>query len=204
MGLVLVLHQGLSRMSWMFFLVLGAWGLYRSIRGQGIDGNYLGASVVGQILFVLQGVIGVILWVDGRLPNLLRPEVHILYGAFVVVFSTIHLSGRAEGRRLESRHVGHDVFDNVFVWRVATFNRFRVRDNLALLKSQRGLSTSKPGLRQAQPSLEIKSCLFLFQPILQHLQISRRAFNLKPHGIWLKFQRVRHCGHKHALFFDKL
>ena len=47
---------------------------------------YLGATVVGQILFILQGVIGVILWVDGRLPNLLRPEVHILYGAFVIVF----------------------------------------------------------------------------------------------------------------------
>ena len=86
MEFVLVLHQGLSRMSWMFFLALGLWGGYRAIRGQGIDGNYLGAAVVGQALFILQAIIGVVLWIDGRLPNLARPEVHILYGAFVVVF----------------------------------------------------------------------------------------------------------------------
>jgi len=86
MELVLVLHQGLSRMSWMFFLALGLWGGYRAIRGQGIDGNFLGASVVGQIVFWAQGVVGVILWANGHTVNLLRPEVHILYGAFVVVF----------------------------------------------------------------------------------------------------------------------
>lgn len=86
MDVVLVLHQGLSRMLWMFFLALGLWGGFRALRGQGVDGNYLGAGAVGQALFWINGIIGVVLWVDGRLPNLARPEVHILYGAFVVVF----------------------------------------------------------------------------------------------------------------------
>jgi len=86
MEFVLVLHQGLSRMTWMYFLVLGLWGGYRALRSQGIDGNYMGAAVVGQVLFVLQAIIGVVMWIDGRLPNLARAEVHILYGAFVVVF----------------------------------------------------------------------------------------------------------------------
>ncbi|MCP5095017.1 MAG: hypothetical protein GY943_05660 [Chloroflexi bacterium] len=86
MEFIVVLHQGLSNMAWMYFLALGVWGGYRAIRGWGVDGNYLGASVLGQAIFVIQGIIGVVLWIDGRLPALARAEVHILYGAFVVIF----------------------------------------------------------------------------------------------------------------------
>lgn len=86
MNFVFVLHQGLSNMAWMYFLVIGLWGLVRAIRGQVVDGSYLGAVVIGQGLFILQAIIGVLLWVDGRLSSLARPEVHVLYGAFVVVF----------------------------------------------------------------------------------------------------------------------
>ena len=73
-------------MAWMYFLVISLWGLVRAIRGQVVDGSYLGAVVIGQGLFILQAIIGVLLWVDGRLSALARAEVHILYGAFVVVF----------------------------------------------------------------------------------------------------------------------
>lgn len=86
MGIVLLLHQRLAVMAWMFFLAVGLWGLVRAIRGQGVDGSYLGALYVGQAIFIVQAIIGVILWIDGRLPALARPEVHILYGAFLVVF----------------------------------------------------------------------------------------------------------------------
>lgn len=86
MGFVVVLHGGLSNMAWMFFLAIGLWGLVRAVRGQAVDGSYLGAVVIGQGLFILQAIIGVVLWVNGRLSALARAEVHILYGAFVIVF----------------------------------------------------------------------------------------------------------------------
>lgn len=86
MGFVLTLHTGLANMTWMFFLVLGLWGLVRAIRGQAVDGSYLGAAAIGQILFVVEIIVGGVLWLNGRLSALLRPEVHILYGAFVLVF----------------------------------------------------------------------------------------------------------------------
>ena len=86
MGFVIVLHEGLSNMAWMFFLAIGLCGLVRAIRGLPVDGSYLGAVAIGQGLFLLQAVIGVILWVNGRLGALARPEVHVLYGAFVIVF----------------------------------------------------------------------------------------------------------------------
>jgi uncharacterized membrane protein len=86
MEFVIVLHGGLSNMTWMFFLLLGLWGLVRAIRGRAVDGSYMGAMVIGQGLFWLQGIIGVVLWINGRLSGLLRSEVHILYGAFVIIF----------------------------------------------------------------------------------------------------------------------
>ena len=86
MDFVIILHEGLSNMTWMFFLVIGLWGLVRAFRGQAVDGSYMGAMAIGQGLFILQAIIGVILWVSGRLLTLNRPEVHILYGAFVIIF----------------------------------------------------------------------------------------------------------------------
>ncbi|MFZ1399629.1 MAG: hypothetical protein WAS33_22180 [Candidatus Promineifilaceae bacterium] len=86
MGFVVILHEGLSNMSWMFFLALGLWGLVRAIRVLPVDGSYLGAVAIGQGLLWVQSVIGVILWINGRLATLSRPEVHILYGAFVMIF----------------------------------------------------------------------------------------------------------------------
>lgn len=86
MQFMTVLHAGIANMTWMFFLVLGAWGLFRGIRGQGLDGNYLGAAVIGQSLFVIQGIIGGILWLNGLDVTLARPGIHALYGIFVLLF----------------------------------------------------------------------------------------------------------------------
>jgi hypothetical protein len=85
MQTVHTLHSTLSNTTWLFFLALGVWGLFRAIRGQGIDGSYLGAAVIGQLLFVVQGVLGAWLWFGGR-RALSDPEIHILYGAFGLVF----------------------------------------------------------------------------------------------------------------------
>ncbi len=86
MQIITVLHEGIANMVWMFFLVLGAWGLFRAIRGEGIDGNYIGAVYIGQGLFVLQGIIGAILWFNGLDVALARPGIHVLYGIFVLIF----------------------------------------------------------------------------------------------------------------------
>ncbi len=86
MEFILILHDGLANMSWMYFLALGLWGFYRAIRKQGVDGTYLGAAVIGQSLFAFQGLLGLIMWLNGRLVFLSRPEIHILYGAFAFVF----------------------------------------------------------------------------------------------------------------------
>lgn len=86
MGVVILIHTNLSNTIWLFFLALGLWGLWRAARGQGVDGSYLGALVIGEILYAVQGILGVVLWLNGLLPNVGRPTMHILYGSFALVF----------------------------------------------------------------------------------------------------------------------
>ena len=86
MGIVRVVHANLSNTVWLFFLVLGLWGLFNAVRKQGVSGSYLGAMVIGEVLYVVQAVLGVILWAGGFLPALGRPTMHVLYGAFNLEF----------------------------------------------------------------------------------------------------------------------
>ena len=78
------LHSVLSRTTWLFFLALGLWGLWRGIRRQSVDGSYLGALIVGELLFVVQAILGVILWFQAARPS--RGGIHVLYGVFALVF----------------------------------------------------------------------------------------------------------------------
>ncbi len=86
MGTISFIHSGLSNATWIFFLVLGLWGLVRAIRGQGVDGNYLGTMAIGEGLYILQGILGTILWFGGLSGTLSRPSIHLLYGVFAIVF----------------------------------------------------------------------------------------------------------------------
>ncbi len=79
-----VIHSQLANTVWLFFLIIGIWGVYRGIRGYGVDGNYLGSLAIGQILFVVQILLGIILFTAGSRPA--NGFMHWLYGAFSLVF----------------------------------------------------------------------------------------------------------------------
>ena len=85
-SMVSTIHGLLSNTVWLFFLIVGIWGIARAIGKHGVDGGYLGALVIGQILYLTQGVLGAILWGSGRLGEVIKPEMHVLYGAFAAVF----------------------------------------------------------------------------------------------------------------------
>ena len=79
------IHTLLSNTIWMFFLAVGVWGVYRGIRRASVDGNYFGSVVIGQILFYVQGAMGVILWFGG-VSHPVDGFMHWLYGTFSLVF----------------------------------------------------------------------------------------------------------------------
>lgn len=86
MSTLINVHHALSNTAWLFFLILGLWGLWRAFRGQSVNGNYLGAAFIGQLIFVVQAVLGGILWLGGGSADIQRPEIHLLYGVFALVF----------------------------------------------------------------------------------------------------------------------
>ncbi|MCA9969194.1 MAG: hypothetical protein KC425_03210 [Anaerolineales bacterium] len=79
------IHQLLSNTIWLFFLIVGIWGLYRAIRGEAVDGNYLGSVAIGQILYFVQAILGILLYFFAQA----RPAsgfMHWLYGTFSLIF----------------------------------------------------------------------------------------------------------------------
>ncbi|MBK7918209.1 MAG: hypothetical protein IPJ94_18530 [Chloroflexi bacterium] len=58
MGFVVLVHNQLSQTIWIYFLILGLWGLFRAVRKLAVDGNYMGALVIGQVLYLVQGILG--------------------------------------------------------------------------------------------------------------------------------------------------
>jgi hypothetical protein len=86
MAIIQSIHGALSNTAWLFFLIIGLWGLFRAIRGQAVNGNYLGAAFIGQLIFVAQAVLGVLLWIGGFSVTIQRSGIHLLYGVFALVF----------------------------------------------------------------------------------------------------------------------
>lgn len=82
--MIITIHATLSNTVWLFFLALGLWGLWRAIRAQGVDGNYLGAMAIGEGLYIGQAILGTILWIQGGRP--MRADIHLLYGIFALLF----------------------------------------------------------------------------------------------------------------------
>jgi hypothetical protein len=66
----------------LFAGIAAIWGLIAYMRGKGVDSNYWGILVVGELLFLSQGIIGLILWLGDARP---ARGVHLLYGAIAVL-----------------------------------------------------------------------------------------------------------------------
>ena len=79
------IHDGLANTSILFIAALGIWALVFRIRSQPLDGAWYGAAIVGELLIVVQAVIGAILYLQGLGGTLPRPFLHILYGIVAVL-----------------------------------------------------------------------------------------------------------------------
>lgn len=76
-------HGLLSNSILYFLLIAGVWGLVTAFRKKGVNSNYWGILVIGELLLIAQAIIGVVLYVGGDRPG--RPGIHILYGIVTVI-----------------------------------------------------------------------------------------------------------------------
>ena len=82
LGTVIFLHSRLANAAWLYMAILGIWSLINYIRGRGVDGNVMGALVIGELLMLTQASLGLILLVSGLYPN---RTIHFLYGSLAVL-----------------------------------------------------------------------------------------------------------------------
>jgi heme A synthase len=72
------IHARLANTAVLFCVIMAVWGGWRFIRKQGVDSSFWGAAVIGEILILVQGILGAFLWISGLRPA--RGGMHILYG----------------------------------------------------------------------------------------------------------------------------
>jgi heme A synthase len=76
-------HGAVANACLIFSLIIAGYGFLLYFRQGGVDSNYWGTLAAGELLFVAQGVIGVLLFASGLRPA--RTLVHILYGIVLVI-----------------------------------------------------------------------------------------------------------------------
>lgn len=75
-------HDRLSLTVVFFMFAVGLWGLLAFARGASLGGSISGAMVIGQILIMLQVVLGVALLIGDRRPI---DSMHYLYGVTILI-----------------------------------------------------------------------------------------------------------------------
>ena len=96
---ILDFHDRLGNTVLLFTAIMTIWGLWRYFRRQGIDSSYWGALVIAEVLYILQDVIGVIVYAGGT-ARPLQPFMHILYGVVeVLVMPAIFFFTRGDDQR---------------------------------------------------------------------------------------------------------
>jgi hypothetical protein len=80
---LVMIHERLSTSMILFSGIAAVWGLVLYFRRQGIGGNFWGILAAAELLFLAQGIIGVLLWLGGGRPG--RSTIHVLYGIVAVI-----------------------------------------------------------------------------------------------------------------------
>lgn len=99
-----LLHTRFAVALILYMLVLGVWGVINYFRGSGISGSYLGALAIGEVLAIIQTLLGVGLLLSDAHPG---KEIHFLYGAlFPLIIPFVYTYARAQPARRASMLYG--------------------------------------------------------------------------------------------------
>ena len=79
------IHSGLAQTGILFFIALGVWAIWLRIRSRPLDGSWYGAAVIGELLMIVEFLLGWVLYGQGLGGNLSRAFVHILYATVAVI-----------------------------------------------------------------------------------------------------------------------
>lgn len=117
-------HARIGNSAILFMVIAGFWGLWRWSRRQGVNPNYLGMLIVGELLIIVQGLVGAYMWlVLRRLVLLERPGMHLLYGILTVLTlpaAYSFIQGKLDARREQLIYALVCLFLAGLLWRAMT------------------------------------------------------------------------------------
>lgn len=94
---IIEFHARLGNTAVYYIIAMALWGVWRWFRKQGIDSNYWGALLIGELLILIQGALGGYLWFTGLRPG---RDIHLLYGiASALVIPAIYMYTRGDAQR---------------------------------------------------------------------------------------------------------
>ena len=80
------IHARLANTASFFIGFIGLWALYFRFRSRPLDGSWYGAALIGELLLMVQALLGVYLYYGVGLGTALpRPFMHLLYGIVAVI-----------------------------------------------------------------------------------------------------------------------
>lgn len=71
------IHARLGNSSLLYVFFIGLWGLFRYLRKDGVNSSYWGVLAIAEILILVHGILGAVLFFGGDRPD---RSIHILYG----------------------------------------------------------------------------------------------------------------------------
>jgi hypothetical protein len=81
-NVILSFHKSWALVVLLYSLFLGLWGLFLYVTNRNPSGSFLGALIIAEAVAVLQGIVGIVLLLQGHRP----PEaLHYLYGIVAVL-----------------------------------------------------------------------------------------------------------------------
>jgi hypothetical protein len=96
---IVFFHSRLAITVILFAFALGVWGAINYLRGQGVGSSYWGALIIGEIVAIVQALVGVILIFTVQVPSDL---IHLLYGSLVALaFPGVYIYTHARTGRAE-------------------------------------------------------------------------------------------------------
>ncbi len=113
--LIVEIHARLANTAALFIGILGLWALFLRFRNQSLEGGWLGAAVIGELLILAEGLLGLYLYLQGLSGALPRPFLHILYGlvAIITLPAAYGYFGNLEDRRAKTLGMALACF---FLW----------------------------------------------------------------------------------------
>ncbi len=97
---LLEVHIRLANTVLYYFIILGVWGLGRSIQRKGVSPSYWGALALAELLILVQDGLGAYLWLGSLRPARAH---HLLYGilsTLVIPAAYAYTRGREERREM--------------------------------------------------------------------------------------------------------